>query len=63
MANSLPPFHQYILNFPKSPVYGLGFDAPLSPTTVHWNIQFLGIPSFDFKSASPTVINNLFSDL
>lgn len=64
IANSIFPFHQYILTYSKPPsyVWTISYVSLLNLPDVHLNNFLFGTLLLDLKSTSPTVINNFFSD-
>ena len=59
-ANSISPFHQYIITHTKHPVYEIAYETLLHSTPVHVVNLFPDFSTSDLKTSSPAVINNLF---
>ncbi|KAL4099050.1 hypothetical protein QTP88_023545 [Uroleucon formosanum] len=62
VANSVSPFHEYILTNIKLPIYEIGYQALLLPAQVLLVNPFPSLSSSELRVTSPAVINSLFTD-
>ncbi|KAL4154303.1 hypothetical protein QTP88_000450 [Uroleucon formosanum] len=62
VANSVSPFHEYILTNIKLPIYEIEYQALLLPAQVLLVNPFPSLSSSELRVTYPAVINSLFTD-
>ncbi|KAL4119211.1 hypothetical protein QTP88_012055 [Uroleucon formosanum] len=62
VANSVSPFHEYILTNIKLPIYEIGYQALLLPAQVLLVNPFPSLSSSELRVTSHAVINSLFTN-
>ncbi|KAL4112254.1 hypothetical protein QTP88_016075 [Uroleucon formosanum] len=62
VANSVSPYHEFILTNIKLPIYEIGYQALLLPAQVLLVNPFPSLSSSELRVTSPAVLNSFFTD-